>query len=419
MLKESVAPLLVEQYFDLLSTAYRQRNRLFSSYQHDYSHLVEWDKYIINYSQGLLLLSNESDDFIQDCISESVLNKGDFFAIALYALAIKRESYLHALLTLAYSITDYDEAVRDIILWAPEHASLWAILADYPLYHAYALTVRPDIGIRTEIHLRNLPAIKPSVLSVGFLASMHRCNHNVYFKMIEWLLRTNDEARIIAIESLLDTKAFYSCQSVVQDNLYQLTCSTNNSIAEKAAELAIFKSPLPVSEYLKFLAQSVSNHRLYIKALGWSGCAHAIPELIEHLDAPEFARLSAAALYTITGASPEKEGWAGDAPAPEQYAPAQDEDDFPAEDPDAGLAWPDKAEFVAWWGKHCRLFTPDKYYLAGKHVSDRNGIKSTLLTESLRLSCLAANRLSDVAPLLSVLMRMPAHAGIPHRLITL
>lgn len=416
MLKQSVTPQLVEHYFDLLSTACRQRNRLFSSYHHVYQNLVEWDSNIVNYSQGLLLLSGEADDYIQDTIAESVLNKGDFFTIALFALALRRDDYLHALLTLACSVVDYDEAIRDIILWAPEHSVLWTILGDYPVYYARALTLRQDISLHAEIDLRFLSAVKPSAITVESLAAIHLYNPDRYFSVIEWLLDANDAARVVAIESLLDSRTFYSHKLAIQDALYQLTQSPDQRIAQKAAELTIFKSPLAIDDYLAFIRHHLRNPRLYIQALGWYGSARAIPELTEYLHATELARLSGAALYTITGASPEKEGWVADAPAPQRYALPRDMNGFVPDDPDSGLSWPDSAAFSRWWGQHHGDFAAHQCYLAGKNVRDARGLASVVLTQSLRLSSLAALRLAQAAPRLPVLLRLPAYAGAPRQL---
>lgn len=414
MLKESVTPLLVEHYFDLLSSACRQRNRLFSSYQHGYRQLVEWDRHIIHCSDGLLLLADEADSCVQDRISESVLNQGDFFTIALFALALNRDDYLHALLTLACSLAEYDDAVRNMILWAPAHTALWAMLPEYPLYHGYALTVRPDIPLPRALNLRYFTLSKPTVMTAGFLGALHRYNTEHYFSLIESLLAANDASRLAAISSLLENNVFYSHKPFIEQSLYQLTQSSNQAIAEKAAELAVIQSAVPADDYLAFLRQDARNRRLYIKALGWHGCPRHVCELTEYLDSTAYARLSAAALYTLTGASPEKEGWAGDAPPPARYATPRDDEGFPPEDPDAGLTWPDSAAFSVWWRQHNSRFTAHYCYLAGKNVYDRPGLASTVLTQSLPLSCLAARRLS--APL-SELMRLPAHAGTPHQLI--
>ncbi|MEB7585485.1 hypothetical protein NGC36_09345 [Serratia rubidaea] len=415
MLKESITPLLAEHYFDLLSSSYRQRNRLFSSYQHGYSELIDWDTYIINYLQGLLLTADDTNEYIQDRISESVLSKGDLFAIALYALAFNLDDYLHAVLTLTQASEEFDEVVRDTLLWAPTHSVLWSILPDYPMYHAYALAVRPDITIAPVINLRHLSVVRPSVLAVKAFDAIYHQNARDYFALVERLYSQNDAAKIIATESLLNTRAHFSHRLSVEESLYQLTASANHVVADLAGEIFILKSGLPVNKYLEFIRRELKNKRLYIKSLGLYGHIHALPELMAFLDSPELARLSAASIYMITGASPEETGWSG-APMTPQTTPLSDHDGFPEQDPDSGLTWPDKKAFDAWWTQCRGDFTVNQRYLAGKRLSDKKSINALLFKESLQIACLAAVQLPDVAGLLPELLRLPAYAG-PHALL--
>ncbi|QHM71256.1 hypothetical protein [Mixta intestinalis] len=416
MLKQSVTPYLVVQYFDLLSSGYRQRNKLFSSCQHDYNQLIRWDSLLTGYLQGLTLLPEAAEEHIQDVISESLLNKGNLFTIALYALAINSGSYLHAILTLAQTSVEFDEAVRDAILWAPQHSVLWDLLPDYPLYHAWALTARPDIKINPAINLRHFSTTGASVLTAGALMAIYQRNSTLYFRLIEQLLSEKENAKITAIASLLTTQAYYAYKTVIKEALYQLTQSSQPAIAEYAAKLLIVKSFLSAKDYLDFLANDVRNHRLYINALGLYGDAAVIPELARLLEEKEFARLCAMTIYTITGSLPEKDGWAGEAPDTENASLSLDVNGFPVEDPDVGLTWPDKHCFDRWWAQNRSRFAAGHRYLAGKDVRDSSGIASLVQTESLYIAGLAASRLSDKAPALSEWLRLPACKGMPQLL---
>src|SRR5699024_3166451 len=145
--------------------------------------------------------------------------------------------------------------------------------------------------------------------------------------------------------------------------------------------------------------------------LGWYGNIQAIPELINSLDDPQYARLSAAAIYTITGAKPERTGWVGENRLAGKIA-EKDEYGFPIIDKDVALSWPDKTLFSQWWHRSQSHFDTNQSYLAGRAITDSDGLHTVMQVDSLALGYLAALRLSIDNPLLTVMRSFPAYQQI-------
>lgn len=52
-LETDIAPILAEQYADLLSLDYRGRSTLLNSFHHNFDHLLVWDHRMQAYVEGL------------------------------------------------------------------------------------------------------------------------------------------------------------------------------------------------------------------------------------------------------------------------------------------------------------------------------------------------------------------------------
>lgn len=78
MLTRTVRPLLAEQYADMLAQDYRLRNVLLSSYHHDFSSLLQFDRRMQTYLDGMLLLKEETSEYLRGQLQER-LSPGSYF----------------------------------------------------------------------------------------------------------------------------------------------------------------------------------------------------------------------------------------------------------------------------------------------------------------------------------------------------
>lgn len=414
LLKKSVSPLLVEQYFDLLSLSYRRRNGLFKSYQHYFNDLNQWDIKISQYLNGLLLLPAETEHYIQERLLEAVLSKGDIFTIGLYAATAGHESHLYSILTLIQASENYDDVVQDIIHWAPKKSILWQILVRYPTYHIYASMIRRDVALTIDPDVvRAITLIKPSQLMQIVLSYIYQHHPDIYAELFKQSIESDDDyMQLMALASALTIQSASSLpllnDNAIKQYLYQLTGSSIAGIAQQTAKLLIFNTNLSVNDYLQFIQQKITDKRLYIQVLGWTGNIHSLPELIKLLTVPKYARLSAAAITCITGSLPEKQGWVGENLLEKASVP-EDENGFPLNDPDSGLSWPDQDAFMQWLSKHQAEFNLNDHYLAGQSVENTKNLLRVFIEESLPLTELAACRLMSLHPYFTIVRRFPAY----------
>lgn len=418
MFKDDLYAVLVEQYFDLLSLSYRRRNRLLASYQHKFSDLLEWDNTINLYLKGLLLLSKNTEKYIQEKLLDTILDQGDIFAIMLYSAYCQHETHLRSVFTLTQISNKYSSVIQDIIHWAPNNSIFWTILSDYPLYVIYASIVRTDISLKmTEnsvkaIDFFQFPIDKMPLLTKTVLRQCYEKMPDYYADNIKLLLGSqNDEIKLIAIESILDVDAnktsFFMDEQTLKAHLLKLIQSQLANVASMAVKLWIMKTALSIKECLSFIQSLDDSKRLYIQALGWNGDIKHIMELFQWLDEPLYARLSAAAIYTITGLSPEQAGWVGENIL-EEKTELKDEDGFPLIDEDTGLTWPDKTLFSIWWQQIGEKFDSNHSYLAGVKIDENEALSSVLNESCLALRHLIAERVSVDNVLLPVFITFPA-----------
>jgi len=76
--------MLAEQYSDMLAQDFRLRNVLLSSYSHTFSDLAQFDQRMYAYQEGMMLLKEQSSDYLLRQLQEP-LSAGELFSITLFA----------------------------------------------------------------------------------------------------------------------------------------------------------------------------------------------------------------------------------------------------------------------------------------------------------------------------------------------
>ncbi|HET9386078.1 MAG TPA: TIGR02270 family protein [Gemmatimonadales bacterium] len=121
---------------------------------------------------------------------------------------------------------------------------------------------------------------------------------------------------------------------------------------------------------LQALARDAGQLRWLIQGSGIVADAAYVPWLIDHMTAPETARLAGEAFTLITGADLDAlQLWRAQ-PEDFESGPNENPDDENVEmDPDEGLMWPDQEKVKRWWDANARRFQPGTRYFMGAPVT--------------------------------------------------
>ena len=128
--------------------------------------------------------------------------------------------------------------------------------------------------------------------------------------------------------------------------------------------------PAVVHRWLPTLAMLPGGKRLAIQGSGRFGDPSAMPQLLESMKDPQFARVAGEAFTFITGVDLDAEKLAGKKPEGFEAGPTDDPaDENVAMDPDENLPWPDVEKVASWWEKNKGNFRPGQRLLLGKPIA--------------------------------------------------
>lgn len=144
MLTRTVRPLLAEQYADMLAQDYRLRNVLLSSYHHDFSSLLQFDRRIQTYLDGMLLLEEETSEYLRGQLQER-LSPGELFSVAAFAANTDDEFLLSGCLGLVQGMPRLLPSLLAVTSWMSEASALWPLIMSHPACRAFASVMREGI----------------------------------------------------------------------------------------------------------------------------------------------------------------------------------------------------------------------------------------------------------------------------------
>lgn len=401
-LRTEIAPKLAEQYADMLSLDFRRRNTLLNSWHHFTDDLLQWDKRLQAYIDGLKLLSKEGSLYFNGW-SDSLLSRGDIFALGTFAFHTEDSRLLESCFSLMLAMPHLTRVAESVIAWAPSGSSLWEMAFSSPIIRVMAGHIRNDLPPCAALQDDEISRVINSSAAIpGLINTLHRQQHPDYLSIVAKLAAGEDPLiRLGTLAALLTCHLPYSDISP-QDLLMKLSGSSNEMVRNQAAMLYLCNTNFPSSEYLSWLRENNSDKRLYIKSLGYSGMPENINILKEFLDDPVYARLAAVAIVMITGASPESASWKCQMPPLDS--------DLSDDDSDSALSWPEKPAFERWWKTHAIQFEPTGVYVAG-HPATKEGLQNALQYGCLALHPLAKSRLCHLTRDLINEYYGPLHSG--------
>lgn len=140
---------------------------------------------------------------------------------------------------------------------------------------------------------------------------------------------------------------------------------------ERALQTAMRRAePHAAKKWVQRLAQDGTTLRLALQGAGAVGDPVEIPWLIEHMKAPELARVAGESFTTITGVDLAYDDLETDRPEGFESGPTEDPADENVElDPDEDLPWPDPQLILKWWQSNRHAFQPGTRYLLGKPIT--------------------------------------------------
>jgi len=386
-LETEIAPKLAEQYADMLSLDFRRRNTLLNSWNHFTNDLVLWDKRLQTYIEGLKYLKDDASTYFNGW-SDSLLTRGDTFALGIFSFYVEDAQLLEKSLSLSLAMPHFDGVTESILAWAPSSSTLWEAIFSSPTLRMIATNIRNDLRPVPKIKDGEIDLLMSSSAPVaGLIRTLHHQQHPDYHSIIRQLVSADDpQIRLNVLKTIL-THHLPHTDLAVENHLLDLLANSNEKISAEAIRLYLCNTFSPASELFKWLKENETDERLYLMAMGYSGVPANIEILKEYLDKPEYARLACAAIVAITGASPESAGWLQITP----YADNAKSDN----DRDSSLSWPDKLAFDHWWKTHAHQFDSAQMYVAGQSVT-KDGLLHVLRHGCLALHPLAKSRLSHL-----------------------
>ncbi|EOF5297692.1 hypothetical protein ACK1FV_004499 [Salmonella enterica] len=393
MLSQTVRPLLAEQYADMLAQGYRQRKMLLSSYHHDFSSLLAFDSRIQTYLDGMLLLKEETAEYLRGQLQE-LLSPGELFTAAAFAANINDEFLLSGCLGLVQGIPRLLPSLLAVTGWMSEASALWPLITSHPACRAFASVMREEIT-------------SPAIFTQQEIISLLENGQCVDFLL--WFLRKSDSRLFVpAIERIFssdqDELILQGCRAVLclrpradeyidatREQLLRLAYSKKENIRSLAVKYLLTCSVCKPRTLITSLAEAKNDTRLLIQAMGWSGLTDYIPFLADYFDDPEYARLGMLSVVAITGSLPERDGWQMKKEDETPLTVDPDSADIPADDPELGVSWPDRTAFHRWWQVNQGQLNPETAYLCGQPATPE-GLAAVIAGGYLNLRPLAIMR---------------------------
>lgn len=397
MLTRTLRPRLAEQYTDMLAQDYRLRNVLLSSYHHDFSDLMQFDQRMQTYLDGMLLLKDETAEYLRGLL-QGVLSTGELFAVALFAANTNDELLLSGCMGLVQAMPRLLPALCSVINWMPARSNIWPMVLSLPVCRAYATATLND-NVHTASVMFNQQDIQGLIEQgwcVDFLLNiLRRTASPLFVPTMETVFSSGRDNLILqGCRAIL-------CSSLPPDehtnaataHLHLLTHSKKADIRASAVKYLLTHRAGNSQTLISRLDEESIDTRLLVQAMGWSGKADFIPSLMTYFDIPEYARLSALSVITITGSLPEQDGW--------QYKKEEihprvisESADIPESDPEQGVCWPARKAFDCWWETHQGSFSSDTQYLCGQPTTSE-GLSAVLKKGYLNLRPLALLRMCE------------------------
>lgn len=411
-LKTAVAPVLAEQYADMLALDFRARQALLTSYSHNVGDLLTWDARMQAYIEGLLLLRDEASVYFDEQLA-SPLSRGDVFALGIFAACSKNAALMDGCCRLTQAMPQFLPVMGNIIKWTPATSILWSCIEDYPALRLLTNWLRPDIRQPGPVRPAEIAGLLTQhALIPALVYGLHLQSSPDYVAIVKMLLQPADPRITCGVLTAILARRLPDGGLPVHTLLCQLMQAKQAGIRLQATQLSLLCTPHSHDDTLAYIETHTGDTRLYIQALGISGYVSHINRLREFLDIPEYTRLSTASISMITGALPEVAGWAGNAPPVLAQQPKIANGAIPDEDPDAALSWPDAPVFDRWWQSHARQFDHPIPYLGG-HPTTGTGLMKVLQQGAMALRPQAALRLQPMVahPIFS----LSAPADVQHR----
>lgn len=384
-LEIEISPKLAEQYADMLSLDFRRRSSLLNSWSHYTNDLVLWDKRLQTYLEGLKYLRQNARKYL-DGWTDSLLTRGDVFALGTFAFHTEDAQLLENSLSLMLAVPHLAGVVKSVIAWAPSTSMLWERAFLSPTIRVMATCIRHDLPKAPELTANEISLLMSSPAAIpGLIRALHHQQHPDYQSIILPLTEAKDpQIRLEALTTVLTHHL--PCRDLAPEKqlIGLLAAISKDTLRHQIMQLYLCNTHASPEHLLTWIEENEPDKRLYLTALGYSGRPANIDILKEFLDKPEYARLAAAAIVMITGAGPESAGWQRES-APPDIAP-------PDSDPDSAQSWPDKSAFERWWKSHSSQLNTSEVYVAGLPAT-KEGLQHVLQHGCLALHPLAKSRL--------------------------
>ncbi|MGG5835784.1 hypothetical protein [Huaxiibacter chinensis] len=396
MLARAIRPQLAEQYTDMLAKMYRSRRMLLSSYRHTLRDLVWCDRQILTHLEGMMSLKEQSSVYLRGQIQEP-LSPGELFSVALFAAGTDDEFLLSGCMGLAQALPRLLPVLFSVVDRMPEQSGLWPQMMSLPTCRAYIAATRNDRAASVVFSQRDLLALIEQGRCIDFLLYFLCRNASPLFvPALETVFSSGRE------ELILQGCRAVLCSRPQADNytrtaishLLLLAHSKNEDIRLAAVRHLLTHQAVTPRDFVRDLTEEDTDIRLLIKAMGWSGLPEYIPALVAYFDEPEYARLSALSVISVTGSLPERDGWQCNKEKDVHRTVDSESADIPETDPEEGVSWPERAAFEQWWRVHQGDFAPDMPYLCGQ-LTTPEGLETVLKQGYLNLWPLAFMRMGQ------------------------
>jgi uncharacterized protein (TIGR02270 family) len=391
-LLSSTAPALTEHYADLLAFGWRRRADRLTEPTLVFRDLLESDDRLHAALDTLLRLGRYARLHLTNCLAQPI-TANYLFALTLYALAAADCALLDACTDLATALPDMRPAFTEAFEWAPASEFLQTRIEALPpasRMHVVAVRYRDFAGL-TDRTLEGLATLEPTSDNLRALCALirHLGRQELTRMLLVYLDHEGEAVRLSIVQAAL-TVAPSVHRATVLEKLGELIHSNVPAISAAAIRLAVLHEPAWTANLLDWLRCDRDRTRSHLLALGWSGTTHAVPVLMEYLSDIQHARVAAASLALIVGATPMRDV-RGTMPEPDAGG-----DQIADPDPDRNLPWPDAAACAEWWRSRSALFDPKLRYLAGRPI-ERRWLADLLMSGQLAWRPLAAEHRQALA----------------------
>ncbi len=347
---------LASHYSDALAFEWRQRRRRCESTAYDFAQLIRWDQRIEAYLKGFDLLGSVGVDQGLERL-EDPITEGDLFSLTSQALIARHQRLMQACISLVQAMPHFSRAFHAALEWmdwsAVEFAlGLWPF--DDPLRQAVVLRslashvvhVEPGYAASSAPRLSTAPWVQLSALR----CALSRGEPGWAMHAPDLVNAASHELQLAAAEALIvfgNQDQRLNALSVLRT----LAVGGSGQVAMLATRELMTLGGAEAEHLLDALASDPARTRQHLAAMGWGGELACVPRLAEWLDSPEHRRAAAAALTTLTGSCPQRDGWAVETDGNTTKADPHS-DHIPAGDPDVDLPSPDRAAFAGWWHEY-------------------------------------------------------------------